>query len=118
MPVSTLLPALASVLALVPAPPADSMMLSLRGDEGTAVVTLDCEPAGGSHPHAERACAALTEADGDFGHLPKQNVLCPLIWDPVAATASGHWHGRPVLVQREYPNRCAANADSGGVFGF
>lgn len=110
---------MATLLALVPAHPEASMTLSLRGDEGTAaVVTLECDPAGGNHPHAARACAALEEADGDFANLPKQQTLCPLIYDPVTATASGSWHGRPVMAHREYPNRCAANADSGGVFGF
>ena len=118
MPVSALVPAVASVLALAsPAAPASEMTLTLR--DGTAsAVTLDCQPPGGSHPRPARACRALTTAGGDFGNLPRDSGLCPLIWAPVTATATGHWHARPVLYTHTYPNRCVAAVDSGHVFGF
>jgi hypothetical protein len=120
MPYSTVLPALASVLAMAgPAHPDSALTLTLRNDSAEiASVTLECGPAGGSHPHHDRACRTLDSVDGDFGRLPKEQILCPMDYAPVTATASGHWHARMVVFQRTYPNRCAANAGTASVFDF
>ncbi|GHF61386.1 hypothetical protein FHX82_002774 [Amycolatopsis bartoniae] len=120
MPFSTVVPAMVSVLALAhPSPAESTFTLSVRTESGAlSSVTLECGPAGGSHPHADRACRTLDSVDGDFGRLPKEEILCPMIYAPVTATATGHWHGRPVVFSRGYQNRCAANAGTASVFDF
>jgi hypothetical protein len=119
MPLSTVA-AVATLLAVAaPAHPDSSLTLTLRDDGGhIASVTLDCGPAGGSHPQHDRACRTLDSVDGDFDRLPQEQLLCPMIYAPVTATAAGHWHTRPVVFHRDYPNRCAANAATASVFDF
>ena len=120
MPASTIVPAMASVLAMAaPAHPGAELTLTLHYDSASSsAVTLRCQPPGGTHPQRGRACRSLTAAGGDFGKLPKESGLCPLIWAPVTATATGQWHGEPVLHTHTYPNRCVATAESGHVFDF
>ncbi|MTD59288.1 SSI family serine proteinase inhibitor [Amycolatopsis pithecellobii] len=119
MPFSTIA-AIATMLAVTaPAQPAASMTLTLRSDSGPiASVTLECDPAGGSHPEAERACTTLAAADGDFRRLKAEPRMCPMIYAPVTALAYGHWHGRPVAFHQSYPNRCVASSQTAGVFAF
>ncbi|WP_377267252.1 subtilase-type protease inhibitor [Peterkaempfera sp. SMS 1(5)a] len=84
-----------------------------------ASVVLECDPDGGSHPDPAAACGALRRSGGDFRALrARQGVMCPMIYAPVTAEATGQWDGRPVRWVRSYANRCAAAAESGGVFGF
>lgn len=83
-----------------------------------ASATLDCFPAGGTHPHPQAACAALEDVDGDFDALPGTRTICPHIVDPVTVTATGHWRGRPVRYVRTFPNRCQAAAGTDNVFAF
>jgi hypothetical protein len=122
MPISALLPAAASVLALAapPAhPPAASLVLGLQDSTGrVSTVTLDCHPAGGDHPGKAKACAMLTTVDGDFDRLPAEATVCPMIYSPATATAQGHWHGKPVVYTHTFGNKCAAGAESAGVFEF
>lgn len=102
-----------------PAHPDSALTLTLRNDSGEiASATLECGPAGGSHSQHDRACRTLASVDGDFTQLPKEQILCPMIYAPVTATASGHWHARPVVFAHTYPNRCVANAESASVFDF
>ncbi|HKS49342.1 MAG TPA: SSI family serine proteinase inhibitor [Amycolatopsis sp.] len=113
----------ASVLALLACPaeadPATELTLSVRqGSGSTAEVTLHCQPSSGSHPDPTHACETLSSVDGDFDRLPQQSAVCQLIWDPLDATASGHWRDRAVNFTHTYPNRCLAVADSSGVFAF
>ena len=70
-------------------------------------VTLRRDPASGTHPHSESACRVLGEAGGDFAKVPGQpGTLCPDIYDPVTAIASGDYQGGPVMFRHTYPNRC------------
>lgn len=119
MPLSTIA-AVATLLAVAaPAHPGSALTLTLRDDAGHSTsVTLACDPAGGSHPQRDRACKTLDSVDGDFDRLPQEQLLCPMIYAPVTASASGHWHARPVIFERGYPNRCAANAATASVFDF
>ncbi|GAB2987239.1 subtilase-type protease inhibitor [Amycolatopsis acidiphila] len=119
MPLSTFA-AVATLLAVAaPAHHDSSLTLTLRDDAGRiASVTLDCGPAGGSHPQHDRACQTLDSVDGDFDRLPQEQLLCPMIYAPVTATATGHWHARPVGFSRSYPNQCSANAGTASVFDF
>jgi hypothetical protein len=40
--------------------------------------TLQCEPAGGTHPDPAAACAVLLKAKNPFAPLPK-GIMCPMI---------------------------------------
>lgn len=122
MPFSVLLPAAASVLALAAPPahaPGASLMLSLTDGAGRITsVRLDCHPAGGDHPGKAKACTTLTTVDGDFERIPREAAVCPMIYSPATATARGRWRGKPVVYTHTYGNKCAAAAESGGVFEF
>jgi hypothetical protein len=93
--------------------------LSLHETSGSLrTVSLACEPAGGSHPKSEIACAALDSAGGDFAQLKPRPDACALIYAPVDVVATGTWRGKPVTFRTTYVNRCSADRDSDGVFGF
>ncbi|MBE9375803.1 hypothetical protein IQ251_15235 [Saccharopolyspora sp. HNM0983] len=100
--------------------PASTVQLTIQGENllEASVTTLNCEPSGGTHPAADTACDALITADGDFAALPVEPRACTLQYDPVTVHASGTWHGEPIHFQQDYPNRCAAASESGGVFDF
>jgi hypothetical protein len=109
--------------AAVPAPGARLLLTVHHGrftsGELEGIATLECLPSGGTHPHAQAACAALLAAEGDFGRLrPVREEMCPMLIDPVTVTATGDWLFRPVAYSRTFPNRCAAERDTGGVFAF
>ncbi|MFC5752095.1 SSI family serine proteinase inhibitor [Actinomadura rugatobispora] len=112
--------------AAPPAPPAAVTASFLRltlthpGQSGVAprTVTLLCEPAGGTHPEAGRACEELGRSQGVIGRNPRADTACLMIYAPVIAEASGHWHGRPVRFRTEYGNDCAMTAATGAVFRF
>ncbi|MFF9753016.1 SSI family serine proteinase inhibitor [Streptomyces sp. NPDC014344] len=84
------------------------------GAEGGTL--LRCDPPGGSHPHAEQACADLAAADGRITALPAGDALCPMIHAPVTAHAQGMWRGRPVSWSETFPNTCTLRARTGAVF--
>ncbi|WP_028661764.1 SSI family serine proteinase inhibitor [Saccharomonospora saliphila] len=103
-----------------PAPaPESAFDLTMRGTDGVErVVRLTCAPDAGTHPRARQACAALTEAEGNFDRLPTKQTACTMVHSPVRAHAEGNWRGSPVDYATEYSNRCLADARSGGVFAF
>lgn len=117
-----------AVIALVPAVPAHqhrdgatSLRLALthpeRATSGTHAVTLRCDPPGGRHPDAARACAELEESGGKFAHAP-DGRMCTQIYAPVVAQAKGRWHGRPVSFRTRYANDCVMRSRTGTVFAF
>ncbi len=77
--------------------------------------TLTCSPAGGSHPNAEKACAQLTDAEGDVEKIPPEDRICPRIFDPVVMVAEGTWKGTPRSFKREFPNKCEGIGGTGGI---
>lgn len=96
-----------------------SMDLAVRDSNGAAtVVTLHCAPPGGNHPHPSRACETLRSVNGNFEDLPHEQIMCPAIYAPVTVSATGHWYKRPIEFEREFPNRCSANAGTASVFDF
>ncbi|KID30122.1 SSI family serine proteinase inhibitor [Prauserella rugosa] len=100
-------------------PPESALSLSLSKTDGTIAFTqLLCGPAGGTHPTSAQACAALEEADGKPAALETTAQACPMIHEPVRASAHGHWRGKPVHFTTTYNNSCLADAESNGVFGF
>jgi len=96
------------------------LSLAIVSPEGPVkVVTLECDPAGGTHPNSKAACADLATADGDLDQVvDDQLVACTLEYRPVTASAHGHWEGRPVTWNQEYPNDCTLTTDTGTVFRF
>ncbi|MEU3555164.1 SSI family serine proteinase inhibitor [Streptomyces fragilis] len=82
-------------------------------------VTLQCEPAGGTHPRPEDACARITAVDGQLDRLPRASgVGCPGVWLPVTVTVTGTWRLQPVSFTRTYGNDCEAAVGSNFVFQF
>ncbi|MEA5366568.1 SSI family serine proteinase inhibitor [Amycolatopsis sp., V23-08] len=111
---------LLSLTCLAPAPPpASTLQLTSHDNAGRiGSVVLTCEPAGGTHPKRERACAVLEGVNGDFARITARHQACTLIYAPVEVTAVGTWRGRPASYRTTYGNRCEADRDSDGVFGF
>lgn len=101
-----------------PAPkPASSLSISLGDESGNAkTVQLNCEPAGGTHPSADTACAALDAAGGDPAALRPRNQMCTMESHPVTGRVTGTWRGKHVEFARTYGNSCQAGANSGGLF--
>lgn len=112
-PASTTQAAPASVLNL-------SVAADARSNRQPRSVVLSCEPAGGTHPKAEQACAELDRANGRFGSLRSgnENAMCPLVYRPVTVTATGTWRGKPVEHKQTYSNACTLRAYTGAVFDF
>ncbi|GAA3748731.1 hypothetical protein HDA32_001948 [Spinactinospora alkalitolerans] len=81
-------------------------------------VGLECGPAGGGHPRAEEACAALEEAGGDFDRLATDPGACTLEYAPVTVAATGHWRGSEVDYEEEFANSCTAARRTAGIFDF
>ncbi|MEU8797222.1 SSI family serine proteinase inhibitor [Spirillospora sp. NPDC048819] len=113
-----------AVIALMPAVPPEpetSLTLTLthpdRATTGGRSVTLRCEPPGGGHPEAARACSELSESGGTFAHAP-DGRMCTAVHSPVIAQAKGRWRGKPVRFRAEYGNDCAMRSRTGTVFAF
>ncbi|GAA2630409.1 SSI family serine proteinase inhibitor [Actinomadura fulvescens] len=120
-----LLPAMAAPSAHAAAAPATwptgHLRLTLTSPEanasGTRTATLLCGPDVGSHPEAAKACRELAARGGEIERDPA-DTACVLIYAPVVAAAEGHWQGRPVRFEQEYPNDCVMRAHTGQVFAF
>ncbi|GAB3442391.1 hypothetical protein GCM10027570_09550 [Streptomonospora sediminis] len=98
------------------------MKLSVTGPDRKAAetTTLNCAPAGGSHPNAQDACEALQRAGGDFAALGKRNEqrVCTLRYAPVTVSATGTWHGAPVDYSEKFSNACVASVETERIFDF
>ena len=91
-----------------------------NGVETPRTTLLSCDPAGGTHPRADAACASLRDAGGDFHRLSQNHAAtpCPMVLKPVVATAHGNWQGKPVHFRQEFGNECVAAAKLGAVYDF
>ncbi|GAA4551079.1 SSI family serine proteinase inhibitor [Amycolatopsis samaneae] len=121
MPFLPLAPVAACLIGLCPAPHELPSTLQLSAHEVTgrlSAVTLTCDPAGGTHPARDAACRVLSRADGDFGRISPRRQPCTLNYSPVDVTATGEWRGEPVAYRATFPNLCAADAETDGVFKF
>lgn len=102
-------------------PPASFISLAIHDNgRGAAprTATLSCDPAGGTHPHAQDACASLEAAGGDPNGLRQEHTMCTLDYQPVTLTAHGNWKNRPVHFEKTYSNSCTAQAQTEQVFDF
>jgi hypothetical protein len=103
-------------------PALPTLVLSVQ-DNSTVLIpdtrTLGCddpENVSGSHPRRERACAALDLVGGNFENLQTTGTNCPMIYDPVTATARGRYRGVRINFEATYANRCVASAESDDIF--
>src|SRR5580698_333742 len=65
--------------AAKPATPKVSLDIKVSGSNITTKHwTLQCDPAGGTHPDAAAACTTLLKAKTPFAPVPK-GVMCPMI---------------------------------------
>jgi hypothetical protein len=81
--------------------------------------TLNCEPAGGTHPDPAAACRQLLAAKNPFAPIPR-GIMCPMIAaGPQRATISGVFFGRHVASNFSRTG-CEATrwSELGDVFGF
>jgi hypothetical protein len=90
-------------------------VISVNNRQVIGQATLTCDPPGGSHPYAAKACEQLSQANGHIEEIPEDPGPCPLIFDPVVATAVGVWRGEPRTFAQQYGNSCAAIRATGGV---
>lgn len=103
--------------------PESSLVLSISSAQQATPtaerVTLNCRPAGGSHPRASLACGQLRSVHGDFASLNLHpDRPCILLYAPVTVTAAGTWNGEPVLYRETFGNTCVLTARTGAVFQF
>jgi hypothetical protein len=77
---------------------------------------LLCDPPQG-HAHAAQACEELRTAEGDITRIPvRADVLCPMLYAPVTASARGEWNGRRAEYTRTFSNTCMMGVETGSVF--
>lgn len=101
--------------------PWSRLTLAVKAPHGVAhVVRLECQPSGGTHPHANNACRDVSLARGNFDRLPgdPQMIACTMEFRPMIASARGMWHGKRVHWQHQYPNPCVLVSKAGKVFDF
>ncbi|MFC5748861.1 SSI family serine proteinase inhibitor [Actinomadura rugatobispora] len=58
--------------------------------------TLSCDPAGGDHPKAQQACAALAKAKDPFKPTAPDQMCTKIYGGPEIATVKGTWHDKPI----------------------
>ncbi|AEN11273.1 MULTISPECIES: SSI family serine proteinase inhibitor [unclassified Streptomyces] len=109
------LPVLQHDRLLSPAEPADGTRLTVTvSDSGNPTADgtfeLECGPAGGSHPQAQRACDLLDEAEqsGKNPFVPTdRNAMCTMqAGGPAAARVEGTWQGQPIDARFSRANGC------------
>lgn len=110
-------------VAFFSGPVARGAHLVLHMTSGTSpqhTVTLQCDPAGGTHPNAAQACDDVAKAGGDLAQMPTSSNprACFMIYAPVTATAKGEWQGHPVNYTKKFPNTCVMRDKTGSVFDF
>jgi hypothetical protein len=109
----------AAAAATGPAAKPTSLHLTYTADAGyAAAVTLTCDPAGGGHPKAVRACATLKKAAGDPTRLRPAKTLCTMEYAPVTAEITGTVKGEPVRWSQTFGNRCELARRTGVLFAF
>ncbi|MEU5881104.1 SSI family serine proteinase inhibitor [Spirillospora sp. NPDC047279] len=76
----------------------DALTVQVKASEQAAAKdwTLNCEPVGGDHPDAAKACAALTKAQDPFKAPPADQMCTKIYGGPQVATVKGTWQGKPV----------------------
>jgi hypothetical protein len=78
-------------------PAAVSLVIKVTGPPGAPPQrwTLRCDPVGGTHPEAAKACRVLLHAKNPFAPPPR-GAMCPISAGARTATVKGTWFGHPV----------------------
>jgi hypothetical protein len=86
--------------------------LTVTVSDGTAErsYTVECDPAGGTHPRPESACEFL-ELAGKWGQdpfaTPPDDAVCAQVYGgPQTAAVSGRWRGRDVDARFSRTDSC------------
>lgn len=96
-----------------------SLTVSYQADAGyAAAVTLSCDPAGGAHPQAVKACALLKKVAGKPGKLKPAAMMCTLEYAPITAEVTGTWKGRTLTWTKRFSNTCDMNRTAGALVAF
>ncbi|MCP2338057.1 SSI family serine proteinase inhibitor [Actinomadura rupiterrae] len=79
-------------------PPANHLTVSVQASAQSPAKswTLTCDPAGGDHPKAAQACAALAKAPDAFKPVPADMMCTKIYGGPEVATVKGTWHGQAI----------------------
>ncbi|WP_158578647.1 SSI family serine proteinase inhibitor [Spongiactinospora rosea] len=80
--------------------------------------SLSCDPDNRTHPNPKQACDVLRKAGGDFSRIQPIHRACPHVIDPVIVNVDGFWRGSGFEYEREFINRCVADATLGDVTRF
>ncbi|MCB5168911.1 subtilase-type protease inhibitor [Streptomyces bambusae] len=71
---------------------------------------LTCEPIGGTHPEARRACARLDtfakEGSDPFAPVSTRRMCTQQYGGPATARVTGTWLGKPVKAEFDRKNGC------------
>jgi hypothetical protein len=111
--------AAAGPAAAAPRRPGIDLVISYMAEAGyAAAVTLTCNPVGGAHPRAAKACAALKKTGGKPAKLKPAKTICTLEYAPITAEIEGTWKGRGMRWSKTFPNPCALRRATGVVFAF
>jgi hypothetical protein len=124
---STAVPAATAASPLLPLPPLPMFLgdwpaasdtqtrltvtVSESGDPAAdGIFELECGPAGGSHPEAQRACGLLDEAaasgDNPFVATDRNAMCTQQAGGPAAARVRGTWQGQDVDARFSRANGC------------
>jgi hypothetical protein len=89
------------------------------GSERDGTFELRCHPSGGSHPHADDACATLdrntTWGKDPFAPVPPGTMCTMLYGGPATAHVTGTWAGRPVDARFDRADGCQIGRWNGMV---
>lgn len=90
------------------APPQTELTVTVTpsAEAQTREWTLTCEPAGGTHPAPEAACAALHDASDPFEPVPPDAICTQIYGGPQTATIEGVWRGERVHASYDRTNGC------------
>ncbi|GAA2429558.1 SSI family serine proteinase inhibitor [Streptomyces macrosporus] len=104
---------------LVPPPARQDQLTVVVSEEGPTAgrtepahrtYTLECHPAGGSHPDPLAACEALDRASRGSGDpwapVPKGSMCAQVYGGPATARVTGTWRGGPVDASFERTDGC------------
>jgi hypothetical protein len=106
-------PAPASTSPAPSGPPTGSSggasQLTIVVDDGTGSTstwTLTCDPAGGDHPDATQACAAIEGHRMALNPVPKDRMCAQVYGGPEKATITGTWRGEPIFAVLARTDAC------------
>ncbi|MFI9463420.1 SSI family serine proteinase inhibitor [Streptomyces xiamenensis] len=102
------LAALAGTAQPAPAPAPTHELTITVSDHGSAdgVQRLRCSPAGGDHPRAADACAAIEAARTPFAPLADGTLCTRVYGGPATARVEGVWDGQRVAAEFNRTDGC------------